>query len=53
MHGLWPDVLPKSKGMTAFNEATACNIDIPKDEVVVHLVRYLSPVLASGYGGIA
>ena len=25
--GLWPDVLTKSTGKTAFNEAVACNID--------------------------
>ena len=27
VHGFWPDVLTKSKSKTAFNRATACNID--------------------------
>ena len=49
MHGFWPDVLTKSKGKIAFNEATASNIDIPKDELLLHFVRCLSPMLASGY----
>ena len=51
MDGFWPDVLTKSKGKTA--KATVCNIDVPKDELLVHLVQHLSPVLASGYGVVA
>ena len=54
MHGFWPDVLTKSKGKTAFNEAAACNIDYQTMELLpVHLVRRRCPVLASGYGGVA
>ena len=43
----------KSKGKTAFNEAMACNIRIPIDELLFHLVQSCSPVLALEYGGVA
>ena len=53
MHGFWPDVLSKSKGKTALMRPWHA-ISIPNDEwLLVHLVQCRSPVLASGYGGVA
>ena len=40
MDGFWPDVLTKSKGKTAFNEAAACNIDTNDGTLLVDLVRH-------------
>ena len=54
VHGFLPDVLTKSKGKTAFNQAAYCSIDYQTmPEFLIHLVRRRCLVLASGYGGIA